>query len=60
MANKSLSNIISQLKDAEDGVNEAKESLSELTPEEAETLEGGTDINIACGNKGCPTNPSCH
>ncbi|GAB4033917.1 hypothetical protein [Spirosoma jeollabukense] len=57
MASKSLSNIINQLKD---GVNESGEGFSELTPEEAEELAGGTDVNIGCPkNTGCGPNSGC-
>ncbi|MCK8495283.1 hypothetical protein M0L20_25675 [Spirosoma sp. RP8] len=50
MASKSLTNIINQLKE----VGNESEGFSELTPEEAEELAGGTDVNL-----GCPQNQSC-
>ncbi|MCK8495285.1 hypothetical protein M0L20_25685 [Spirosoma sp. RP8] len=56
MASKSLTNIINQLKE----VGNESEGFSELTPEEAEELAGGTDVNVACPqNQSCGPNQAC-
>ena len=55
MTSKSLDKILTQLP------GEETDGFSELSPEEAEELAGGTiGLNGACGNKSCPTsNTTC-
>ena len=58
MATKSLTKILNQLPAVE---GQETEGFSELSPEQAEELAGGsTDIGVngACGNKSCPVSNS--
>ena len=59
MATKSLGDILNKL----DGTENPEEGFAELTPEAAEELAGGHELNVACGsgnNKGCPvSNTGC-